>query len=73
MNNFMQWMQTKLIPPMAKIGNNKYLVAIRDGLVITLPAVIGGSIFLIVGNLPITAWTNLIKPYSWMLGEAVVL
>lgn len=71
MNNFMQWMQTKLIPPMAKIGNNKYLIAIRDGLVITLPAVIGGSIFLIVDNIPITAWTNLIKPYSWMLGEAV--
>lgn len=71
MNNFMQWMQNKLIPPMAKIGNNKYLVAIRDGLVITLPAVIGGSIFLIIGNIPIAAWTNLIKPYSWMLGEAV--
>ncbi|MDB6243823.1 PTS sugar transporter subunit IIC [Lactobacillus amylovorus] len=71
MNNFMQWMQKKLIPPMAKIGNNKYLVAIRDGLVITLPAVIGGSIFLIIGNIPITAWTNFIKPYSWMLGEAV--
>lgn len=71
MNNFMKWMQTKLIPPMAKIGNNKYLVSIRDGLVITLPAVIGGSIFLIVGNIPIPAWTKLIKPYSTVLGEAV--
>lgn len=71
MNNFMTWMQDKLIPPMAKIGNNKYLVSIRDGLVITLPAVISGSIFLIIGNIPITAWTNLIKPYSGMLTEAV--
>lgn len=71
MNNFMTWMQDKLIPPMAKIGNNKYLVSIRDGLVITLPAVISGSIFLIIGNIPITAWTNIIKPYSWMLTEAV--
>ena len=71
MNNFMTWMQDKLIPPMAKIGNNKYLVSIRDGLVITFPAVISGSIFLIIGNIPITAWTNLIKPYSGMLTEAV--
>lgn len=71
MNNFMTWMQDKLIPPMAKIGNNKYLVSIRDGLVITLPAVISGSIFLIIGNIPITAWTNLIKPFSGMLTEAV--
>lgn len=71
MNNFMQWMQDKLIPPMAKVGNNKYLVAIRDGLVITLPAVISGSVFLIIGNIPIPAWAALIKPYSWMLTEAV--
>lgn len=71
MNNFMKWMQSKLIPPMAKVGNNKYLVAIRDGLVLTLPAVIGGSIFLIIGNIPIPAWTNFIKPYSPLLGEAV--
>lgn len=40
-------------------------------MVVTLPAVIGGSIFLIVGNLPIPAWTNFIKPYSWMLNQAV--
>lgn len=71
MNKFMHWLQTKLMPPMAKVGNNKYLVAIRDGLVVTLPAVIGGSIFLIIGNLPIPAWTNFIKPYSWMLNQAV--
>lgn len=71
MNNFMQWMQDKLIPPMVKVGNNKYLVAIRDGLVITLPAVISGSVFLIIGNIPIPAWAALIKPYSWMLTEAV--
>lgn len=71
MNNFMQWMQDKLIPPMAKVGNNKYLVAIRDGLVITLPAVISGSVFLIIGNIPIPAWAALIKLYSWMLTEAV--
>lgn len=71
MNNFMNWLQTKIMPPMSKIGNNKYLASIRNGLVLTLPAVIGGSIFLILGNIPITAWTNFIKPYMNMIDAAV--
>ncbi|MGY0456970.1 hypothetical protein ACN2ZJ_00120 [Pediococcus pentosaceus] len=44
MNKFMDWLQNVLMPPLAKAGNNKYLVSIRNGLVLTLPAVISGSI-----------------------------
>lgn len=71
MNNFMDWLQTKVMPPMAKVGNNKYLVSIRNGLVLTLPAIISGSVFLILGNIPITAWLNFIKPYENMINVAV--
>lgn len=47
----MNWIQNVLMPPLAKVGNNKYLVAVRNGLVMTLPAVISGSVFLIIGNI----------------------
>lgn len=67
----MDWLQNTLMPPMAKIGNNKYLVSVRNGLVLTLPAIISGSVFLIIGNIPIKAWTNFIAPYMNMIGVAV--
>lgn len=71
MNKFMDWLQNVLMPPLAKAGNNKYLVSIRNGLVLTLPAVISGSIFLIIANIPIPAWTNFMKPYMDAMGVAV--
>ncbi|MCI1892695.1 MAG: PTS sugar transporter subunit IIC [Schleiferilactobacillus harbinensis] len=71
MDKIMKWLQETIMPPMAKVGNNKYLVSIRNGLVLTLPAIISGSVFLILGNIPIPAWTNFIKPYSGMIGVAV--
>lgn len=71
MNKFMDWLQNVLMPPLAKAGNNKYLVSIRNGLVLTLPAVISGSIFLIIANIPIPAWSNFMKPYMDAMGVAV--
>lgn len=71
MNKFMDWLQKYVIPPMAKFGNNKYLVAVRNGLVLTLPAIISGSIFLILGNIPINSWLNFIKPYENWINVAV--
>lgn len=71
MKQFMDWLQNSLMPPMAKIGNNKYLVSVRNGLVLTLPAIISGSVFLILGNIPIPAWTHFIKPYMNVIGVAV--
>ena len=48
----------KILMPLAEaIGRNKYLVSIRDGLVST-PLLIAGSIFLLIANFPIPAWTE---------------
>jgi len=73
----MNWIQNVLMPPLAKVGNNKYLVAVRNGLVMTLPAVISGSVFLIIGNIPIPAWTAFMKPTClpsvWRLTDHLVL
>ncbi len=49
----------KVLMPLAEaIGRNKYLVAIRDGFLVSTPLLIAGSIFLLIGNFPITAWTD---------------
>lgn len=40
------------------IGRNKYLIAIRDGFLISTPLLIVGSFFLLIANFPIHAWTT---------------
>lgn len=71
MERFFNWIQEKLIPPLTKVGNQRHLLAVRNGLTITLPAIICGSVFMIIANIPIDAWTNIVKPYVNMLGAAV--
>ena len=61
----------KVLSFLSKIGENKYLISIRDGLSFTVPFTIIGSIFLIIGNFPIQAWIDFIEPYSGMLGSMV--
>ena len=41
-----------MLPWGMKIGGEKHLVAIRDGLVTTMPLIIIGSIFVILSNVP---------------------
>lgn len=49
----------KVMMPLAEaIGKNKYLIAVRDGFLVSTPLLIVGSIFLLIGNFPIEAWTN---------------
>ena len=58
----------KVLMPLAEaIGRNKYLIAIRDGFLVSTPLLIVGSIFLLIANFPIPAWTDWIG--SFMIGE----
>lgn len=49
------------MPVAGKVANQRHLAAIKDGMVITLPFIIVGSVFLILGNLPIPALANFYK------------
>ena len=52
----------KLLGPLATaIGKNKYLIAIRDGFLVSTPLLIAGSVFLLLANFPITAWTEFVE------------
>lgn len=56
-----------LLTPLAKvIGENKYLIAIRDGFLISTPLLIIGSLFLLIANFPIQNWNEIVSP---ILGE----
>lgn len=74
------FMDQKLGGPMTKLANQRHLRAIRDGMVATLPIIIVGSFFLIIGgNLPFPAdWgiqiflkenaANIVLPYRLSMG-----
>ncbi|AUJ31026.1 MAG: hypothetical protein ABF991_06150 [Liquorilactobacillus hordei] len=55
---FTNFVEEKIIPVAAKLGANRGLVAIRDGITLAMPLIIVGSVFLIISSFPITAWTN---------------
>ncbi len=63
MQKLFGWIETKLVPPLLKVGEQKHLKGIRDGLVATLPFIIIGSIFMIIRSFPIPGWTDLIASF----------
>ncbi len=51
-------LESVLMPLAEKIGKNKYLIAIRDGFLLSMPLLIVGSFFLLIANFPIPGWTE---------------
>src|SRR5699024_11201015 len=74
-NTMFEWLEERLMGPLGKIAQNKYLQAIRDAFVIfALPVIITGSIFLIIANPPdtlnwgiINAWVDAVEPIQGQL------
>lgn len=58
MKNVNGFLEEKLLPVAAKLGNNKILISIRDGITLSMPLIIIGSLFLVIASFPIEAWTN---------------
>jgi len=54
----LKWLEKVLMPLAESIGKNKYLISIRDGFLVSTPLLIVGSLFLLIANFPIPAWTN---------------
>lgn len=71
MGKFMDFFQKKIVPVLVKIGNEKHLLAIRNGLVVTIPFIIVGSFFLILGNLPFSWWASYIGKLGPMMNTVV--
>ncbi|MGL6119228.1 MAG: PTS cellobiose transporter subunit IIC [Fusobacteriaceae bacterium] len=60
MSKFMNIVEEKLMPIAGKVGQNRYLNAIKDGFVYTMPFLIIGSFILLVVNLPFTDVNNVL-------------
>ncbi|WP_242258658.1 PTS sugar transporter subunit IIC [Streptococcus thoraltensis] len=58
MDFFNTFIEQKLMPIAAKLSSNKALVAIRDGITLSMPLLIIGSIFMIVASFPVPGWEN---------------
>lgn len=58
-------LESIFMPLAEAIGKNKYLMSIRDGFLVSTPLLIVGSIFLLIGNFPISAWTNFLDAQGW--------
>ncbi|WP_315709588.1 PTS cellobiose transporter subunit IIC [Brenneria uluponensis] len=46
------------VPYAAKVGNQRHLQSIRDGLIMTMPLIIIGSLFIIISSLPVPGYAD---------------
>lgn len=51
-------LQSWLAPRVERIGRQRHLMSIRDGVVSALPLVIVGSVFMLIAYPPVPAWQN---------------
>ncbi|GAB2952966.1 PTS cellobiose transporter subunit IIC [Hafnia psychrotolerans] len=56
MDKLIAFLDRYFVPYAAKVANQTHLQAIRDGLVMSMSLIIVGSVFLIIGNLPIPGY-----------------
>lgn len=56
MKNINQVLQEKLMPFAGRLGNNKPLIAIRDGITMAMPLIIIGSLLMVIASFPVPGW-----------------
>lgn len=72
----MQWMEDKFLPVAAKIGGQRHLLALRDGVVMMMPLLILGAFAMIIAEFPLEAFTNLMARIfgeNWNAFEGVIM
>lgn len=52
MNNLIEKLSEKLIPIASKLGENKYLLVLRDAFMLAFPVTMFGSLIVVINNLP---------------------
>ena len=57
-SKLMEVIEQKLMPLANLVGQNRYLLTLRDSFSTIMPLLIVGSFFTLVGSFPITAWTD---------------
>lgn len=52
------WMNSKVIPQILKFVNLRPIIALKNGMLYTMPFTIVGSVFLLLANLPVESWAK---------------
>lgn len=73
MNKIFNFIEEKMMPVMLKVGENKYVSAVKEGMTSVIAFTIIGSVFLIIGNIPIEWWLEKVAPYSSILDAGVAV
>ncbi|MCI1891196.1 PTS sugar transporter subunit IIC [Schleiferilactobacillus perolens] len=73
MNGLIRWLEKYVVPVATKIGSIRWLVALRDAFIATMPATMAGSVALIlntfVRDIPNQmGWTGIPKAMEWLIG-----
>lgn len=58
MKNLSSFLEEKLQPLAAKLGGNRYLSAVKDGLIASMPVMIVGSFTLVITEFPVQAYQD---------------
>lgn len=58
MNKFLVLLEEKFMPIAAKLAAQRHLGALKDGIILAMPMIIIGSVFLILGYLPIPGYAD---------------
>lgn len=61
MKSFIAFMEKYFLPVASKIGNERHLIAIRDGFATTMPLMILGAFAVLINNLPIPGFQNMMN------------
>ena len=64
-SGFSVFVNKHILPPVMKFVNTKAIQALQNGMIYTLPFILIGSIFLILGNIPIKPVADAINASGW--------
>ena len=63
MKKIFGFLEQKLAPMGEKIGKQRHLKALREGIMMAMPLVLLGSFFVLIKDFPIAAWTEWLKSH----------
>lgn len=66
-DSFARFLETKLMPPLMKLAEQRHFAAIRQGIQRIIPLIIIGSVPLIVAHPPVESWAVAVEPYKDIL------
>lgn len=73
MDGFVQWMEKHFMPKASVIAAQRHLVAIRDAFVVTMPLMILGALAVLINNLPIPGFPELMdKLFPMIVNDAPI-